>query len=140
VVTRDQAIEFAVLTMRGSSYVKNHTGPWKWRDEPQWYDPKVITRISPLLALSNLAQIYAAFGVPTPVFKELPILRNFFAHRNEDTASRVRTLISANYSSFGFSGRTNPSDFLCARLPARPQNVLADYIDDLRNVVGLLPQ
>ena len=140
IVTRDQAIEFAVLTTRGQTYVKNHKGPWKWRDEPNWYDPRVITALSPRLALSNLAQIQAAFGIPTAVFSEMPVFRNFFAHRNQDTASRVRTVIAANYTAFGFSKRTTPSVFLCARIPGRPQNVLADYIDDIRNVTALMPQ
>jgi hypothetical protein len=140
IVTRDQAIEFAVLTVRGHSYVQNHRGPWKWRDEPKWYDPSVINNISPRLALSNLAQIQGAFGIPTVAFSEIPVFRNFFAHRNHDTASRVRSLITRSYTTYGFSRRTNPSAFLCARLPARPQNVLADYIDDIRNVTALMPQ
>jgi hypothetical protein len=135
----EQAIAFAVLTIRGTGYVKGRKGAWRWSDEPKWYDPAVITRISPRLALSNHSQIQKAFGVPTAAFSEMPVLRNFYAHRNEDTANRVRGLIAASYAGYGFSHRTNPSELLCARLPGRPQNLLADHISDIRSVVALLP-
>lgn len=134
-----QAIDFAVRTMKGAKYAQTRKPPWTWRDEPTWYDPRVIYALSIQLALSNLSKIQAALGLQTAVFAELPIFRNFFAHRNEHTASRVRGLISSSYSGHGFTTRTHATTFLCARLPGRPQNILADYLDDLRNVIGIMP-
>lgn len=40
----------------------------------------------------------------------------------------------------GVSARLRPSDILCSRAPGRPQNVLADWLDDIRNIASLMCQ
>lgn len=138
ITSAPQAIDFAIKTLKHRLW-KSRRPPWRWSDEPKWYDPSALTRLSPALALSNVSQIQAAFGVSTTVFRHLPTLRNFYAHRGEDTATKVRALIADDFPSLGFTSRTTPTEFLCTRLPGRPQNLLADWIDDLRQVVSLLP-
>jgi len=106
------------------------------RDEPAWHEPHTILTLLAALGSSNLSQVHAALGYRTSAFKHLPTFRNFFAHRNEDTAKKTVQIAR----SYGISTKLRPSEILCTRLGRRPQNVLADWLDDVRNVIGLLCQ
>lgn len=108
--------------------------PWQRRDEPVWYRPNTLLQLMQALGTSNMAQVRAGFGYQTPAFTHMPTFRNFFAHRNEETARKVATI--ASY--YGLSSAMRPSGILRSRSWGRPQSVLADWLDDIRQVVGLL--
>jgi hypothetical protein len=129
--TVDDAIDFAVKQIYPAT---NRQPPWSRRDEPRWYVPGHIIKIMTSAQASNRAHIIAAFGYQTAVFANLPTARNFFAHRNADTAEKV-SAIAGHYT---LSARLRPSDLLCSRLPGRPQALLSDWLDDLREVIVLL--
>lgn len=129
--TRDDALTHAVRTM-GSS--RKSGPPWTRRDEPTWHDPNVVLKLLGSLKASNLGNVQGAFGYQTRVFRDLPTVRNFYAHRNEETARKVGTLARR----FGQSSRRRPTELMCTRLGNRPQTILADWLDDIRNVVVLV--
>jgi hypothetical protein len=131
--TTEEAIDFAVRRMKPKFRVG---GPWRRRDEPTWHDPNTLQVLCSSLVVSNLTQIYAAFSYQTDVFMYLPTIRNFFAHRNDDTAGKVATIAR----SYGIETKLRPSEILCSRAVGRPQNVLLDWISDLGNVIELLCQ
>jgi hypothetical protein len=110
--------------------------PWNRREEPTWHERQTLLKLSSILGASNDSQIQAALSYKTWVFADLPVFRNFFAHRNDETAKRARALASH----YTVSSQLRPSEILCSVAPGRPQRVLADWLDDLRNVVDLLCQ
>lgn len=110
--------------------------PWSRKDEPTWHDTNTILTLARLIGASNLAQVQAALSYPTLVFTQLPVARNFFAHRNDDTARKTSNLAR----DLGLGTKLRPSVMLCQRALGRPQNVLADWLDDIRNVVELICQ
>jgi hypothetical protein len=131
--TVEDAINFAISCLR--PYLKK-VRPWRRRDEPSWHDPNTLLRLSDALGYSNLTEVRAAFAYPTRAFQDLPTVRNFFAHRNEETARKAVNIAR----SYGLSTLLRPSDILISIAPGRPQSVLSDWLDDIRYVIELLCQ
>jgi hypothetical protein len=132
-LTPSDGIHYAVRLLK--PFVK--TGPpFTRRNEPVWHDTNTLLKLFTSVGASNLPQVQASLSYPTTAFAFLPTLRNFFAHRNEETALKA----AAVARSLGLSGRLKPTEVLCSILPGRPQNVLADWLDDLRAVMTLLCQ
>lgn len=77
--------------------------------------------------------VLAAFSVPTKVFEHLPMMRNFYAHRNEHTAR-----IAKNLARYTIPMRGHPTEILCTRAYGRPQILILDWIDDITAIVELL--
>jgi hypothetical protein len=96
----------------------------------------VLLRVVDALNPSNAEVIANGLSTLTRAFDDLPIARNFFAHRNEDTAKKVARVARR----LGVPAGSRPSDAVVSRLPTRPQNVLADWIDDVRCCVDLVCQ
>lgn len=126
--TAEDALRFAIREIRG----RNPSQPER-RDEPAWYKTRHIARLFSDTGASNLGQIQAAVSYQTAFFDEVPTVRNFFAHRNEETASRVQQ-IARNQR---ISPRLRPSEVVSSVAPGRPQTLLADWLDDLRIVMRL---
>ncbi len=118
------AISFAVTTIqpRGA--------------EPNWSDPGILLLLLRTIGASNYTNVKAAFSYSTTVFRDLPTMRNFFAHRDEGTARKTARVAR----SVGLSVHLRPSEILCSRSPGRPQNVITDWIDDVRNIIDLACQ
>lgn len=62
------------------------------RDEPDWYDRQVLIMLSSHLAFSNASSVGAALRLPEADFRDMRTMRNFFAHKSESTADKVRRL------------------------------------------------
>lgn len=129
--TRHDAIGFAVLYFKPRA---NPAGPWTWLDEPAWRQPKTLVRLVGALGASNEPQVLAAFGIPCSVFKQLPRVRNFYAHRGKDTARQVDKVAR----SLRMAAARHPSNLICSRAPSRPQNVVCDWLDELRVVIDTM--
>ncbi len=129
------AIDFSIRQLKPRLASKK-SAPWHPLDEPTWRKPGTLLELFNAGGASNLAQVQAAFGMPTTVFDDLPRARNFFAHRSEYTAKESRFVAS----NLGVNANLRPSEVLCTFRAGRPQNVLCDWIDDLRIVVELICQ
>lgn len=105
------------------------------RDEPPWHDVAVLVRTCERIKASNLDQVRAAMSVSAGVLPYLPVFRNFFAHRNEDTAHRAVRLAADNYL---IRGLRHPSDVLMACAYGRVQPLILDWIDELQCYVEFL--
>jgi hypothetical protein len=123
--TDDAAIAFSLKV------IKIHR-----RGEPVWHEPATLSKLFVAVRASNLTQVLAAISAQPQVFQLLPTIRNFFAHRSLQTSQKVVGVART----IGVNVRLRPCDILCSRLPARPQNVLADWIDDIRNTIDLACQ
>lgn len=129
--TKTAGITYAV---RYFSPKKTGSGPWNWRDEPDWKDPSNLLKLLMGVEASNLTQAQTALSHPTDVFKQLPIARNFFAHRNKNTMTLTKTIAR----SAGLSTKLRPSEILVSTAPGRPQNLISDCLDDIRNIIDVI--
>jgi len=129
--TPSDAINIAVTIMRPG---RRGSGPWTRRDEPTWHNPRTLIDLCNHLSTSNLNTVQSALSYQTNVFGMLPTFRNFFAHRNEETAGKIKNKARA----LGFSPTIRPCEILCTSQLGRPQHVISDWLDDLRVVIGLM--
>ncbi len=127
-VTSDmnQALGLVIL-----HYKKNATpkadGSWHRRDEPAWHDFNTLLTGANLLSLTNQVDINAAFSTKYRVFKDLPVFRNFFAHKNSGTEQAARQLALQ----YGIPSTLRPSQILMRRAVRRPQELVFDWVDEL---------
>ena len=126
----DDAIKLAVWTF--NTRLRGTPGPFRPRDEPAWHDTAVLLRLISVVGASTVAQTTTALGHSTTVFRDLPVFRNFFAHRSEGTAVKAANVAR----SYSLNPALRPSEVLCATRAGRPQSVLSDWIDDVRIVVS----
>jgi hypothetical protein len=130
IVTADQAIEFAVLKVaKGKQKAR-----YSWSDEPAWHKRETIAKLSTLLALSNDAEIQVAVNVGTKAFVDIVTCRNFFAHRGKATMAQARSTLAG----YGQSLRDHPSNAVCGTNPGRTQNIMTDWLSDIRLTMELL--
>src|ERR1700720_3179728 len=61
------------------------TGVWHRRDEPTWHDPNVLLNCCNNIGASNYIHITNALSVGTRFFVDLPVFRNYCAHKNMQT-------------------------------------------------------
>jgi len=105
----------------------NAAGAWHRRDEPAWHDPNVLMTVCSNLGCSIQVAIQAAFSLQQNVFNDLPVCRNFFAHRNEAT-SRAATNMAPRYA---LPTSLPPCDFLLAASPGNSTSVMLQWLDEL---------
>lgn len=106
------------------------------RDEPAWHDTRLFLSLLGSIGVSNLAQIHAAFSCGSTFFDHLPTVRNFYAHRCDETfrkATRVGVKLGVTVVP-----TLRPTEIMCAQMPKRPGNVITDWLDEMANVVDLL--
>lgn len=105
-------------------------------DEPPWHNIGDFVAIQQKAGASNLGQVYAAIAAGSTFAQPLTTLRNFYAHRSNDT------FLAAAQVGVKLGLATKPElracKILCSRLPKRPQTVLTDWLDDMANVFDLL--
>jgi hypothetical protein len=112
--------------------------PWSWSDEPSWARTGVLLDCLDAIGASNRPLVTAGLSVTTKVFGHLPTFRHFFAHRNLDTVRKLRQPIA----SYAIAPSLRPTDALATPASSpkglRPQPLLLDWVDDVRNVVTLI--
>jgi hypothetical protein len=108
-------------------------GTWARRDEPTWHEPRSLLVCASALRVSNLDVIQNALSVPTRVFADLPVFRNFFAHRNDSTCAKA-VAIAVQYA----IPTGHPTRILQTRPFSRPWPLVVEWIDDLTVVTELV--
>lgn len=111
------------------------SSPATRRDEPKWQDIALFHRTCQEMQCSHLAHVQSALSLPARVFQDLPTFRNFYAHRNEETAEKALRIARQNYL---IVGPRHPSSALAIAGKNRPQALLLDWIDELDTVCVLL--
>lgn len=109
-------------------------GNWKRRDEPAWHIPETLIKSCEEICCSNRTEIREALSGQTEVFDHLSTFRNFYAHRNDDTAVKAKQIAR----SYSISLRSHPSEILLTPAYDRPQILILDWIDDIEAIVELL--
>ena len=108
---------------------------WVARDEPNWRDPNIVSRAMTSRSLSVTAGFLSAMSLGTGSYQRLFTYRNYVAHRNRDTALKVRRLAH----DAGISATADPHELPYFRLPGRPQYLLGDWLDELEAIARTVP-
>jgi hypothetical protein len=116
----------AITTFRRSA-TPNSAGVWHRRDEPAWHDPNVLLSACANLGCSIQAEISASFSLQQNVFNDPPVLRNFFAHRNEGT-SRAARFLAPRYT---LPSTLSPAELLMAASPGAATSIILAWLDEM---------
>jgi hypothetical protein len=126
------AIRVAMLKLKNKPIV----GPVARRQEPSWHPVANLITLLSEIGASNLNTVAGALGFPTRAFEGLPTIRNFFAHRNGDTAIKCRNLCT----SLSLPPMWRPADIVLQRDYTKPHNVITGWALDVATVVDLMVQ
>ena len=102
--------------------------------KPNFPDPSNLLSLAAAVGVSNLAQISSALSFGATYVSNLPTVRNFYAHRNDETFRKVQSKAAL----LGLGTNLRPCEFVCASLPSRPQNLISDWLDEMRLTIELL--
>jgi hypothetical protein len=103
------------------------SGVWHRRDEPNWHDINVIFSGCNLLNTSKSGDVNSTLSFNFPVFKDLAVFRNYFAHKNQSTENAAK-LIAPKYL---ISPLLNPLEIAMSVPPGRTNPLFIDWIDEL---------
>lgn len=134
VTTVDDAITWAVHRKRPGR--SSQSGPWTQRDEPDWSNGGWVAAALIAAGASTGNEIAGAVSLGSSSRQELQTYRNFFAHMNRDTASKVRRIGVDK----GVDAKIEPAEIPLQRARGRSQSILADWIDDLWTMTSLFPK
>lgn len=125
----DAAIRFALNSYR----IRVPAGALLRRNDPPWHDTRQYLRLLQNAGAPNLPAIAAAFGHQTLFFRYLPTVRNFYAHRCEETFNKAARL----GIEIGISTRLNmhPNETLSYIATGKPCGVMTDWLYDMEWVM-----
>ena len=128
--SEDNALRHMILKFRPKAE-PTASGSWPPYFEPKWYDPGNLLKLAQHTNLANVPQLSDCFSLGFYVFGDLPVARNYFAHRNMHTKAKAMGL-APKYGS-GVFGK--PSDFLLF-VPSRTGvSVLETWIGEIRTTL-----
>lgn len=125
------ALAFAITHFRPKLVGKTAFSPL---DEPTWYKQQTLEALANVLGLSVYSSVLTAFSYPTSAFTDLPVVRNFFAHRSAHTAEQVRVRVRRR----ALPARLRPSEFVCTVERGSASPIISVWISDLLQVSRLL--
>lgn len=106
------------------------------RDEPAWHNTTDFLKLLQRIGASNLPRVQASLAYSTTFFNHLRTIRNFYAHRCDDTSRKAGSVgIKLGLTA---TPSLHATQIMCTRLPKRPQNIATDWLDDIGNVIDLL--
>lgn len=97
-------------------------------DEPAWRKGQTLLSIAQTLNFSNLGQINTAFSYQGQALDELPLVRNFFAHKDAQTIDLVRKLGKNTYN---IPPVDTACDLVAKILPGRTDTLLSEWLHNM---------
>lgn len=125
------ALDNSIVVVRG--WAPKATGKWSRRDEAPWHVVENLIAACADVSCSHQADVEAAFGAGQRVFVDLPVFRNYFGHRNEDTERSALRRASA----YGIPA-SSPSEALLTRPLRRPSPLIIEWIDEVGVTIEFL--
>lgn len=132
-IGENDAIGRAVLYWRPTARQKSD-GSWRRRDEPTWHDPNLLIPVCRAEGFTNITDIEAAFSAGDRTFVDLPVFRNYFAHRNQRSEKAARNLAPR----YGIPATHRPAEILLSTPLGRPQSLIDDWIDHISFTIEYL--
>ncbi|MBY5326530.1 hypothetical protein [Rhizobium leguminosarum] len=96
------------------------------KEEPTIRDPRTTAAILNGCAASNLGALQNALAWNFAIFADLSTVRNFYAHRNDDTYRKVRN----KAASMGVLGLSHPDMLVTKRIANRSVTLFEDWLDE----------
>jgi hypothetical protein len=127
------ALGFAIQIWKPKA-APNTAGIWSRRDEPVWHDPNTLLRLMTIIGSSSLADVQATFSLGYTVFRDLPVCRNFFAHRNRDTENAAMNLALR----YGIAGSPRPAKMLLSFPYGGTEPLLLKWLHEIEFTVQYL--
>ena len=106
------------------------------RNEPAWHSMPRFLDVLQLAAVTTEGQVRVAMGLQVRVLGDLPTIRNFFAHRNGETAQKSRRMLTRFYS----VPTNHPVFMLGSFSTGRPTTILEDWMAELEIVFDTMSQ
>ncbi|MEZ0610455.1 hypothetical protein ACAW74_18215 [Fibrella sp. WM1] len=111
------------------------SGTWNRRDEPSWHNLTMFRNACQALNCSYIIDIDTALSIGTRAYRDLPTIRNYYAHRNESTVQNVKNL--AYY--YGIPRSLSPTEILYSYPLGNPYRpLILDLLSDLSLSMELL--
>lgn len=133
VATESVAVAVAIRAA-GLRRQPRQDGTWHRRSEPTWASPDVLVSSAWSAHLTNASVIESAFQGGFDVFGDLPVFRNYFAHRNRETRAAAMQLAPK----YGVGANEKPSSVLSQVPVGGGPSVLETWIGDIRTTVEYL--
>ena len=126
---REGEISAHILSIVNSvTFLRLNRPSWIARkDEPTVRDPKITEKILIGCGASNLPSLQNALALNLSLFRDIPPLRNFYAHRNEDTWRKVKDKARA----MGILVTRHTDELVQAAIIGRPASIFEDWLGDL---------
>jgi hypothetical protein len=112
------------------------TGMWARRDEPTWHDPNVLLKVCGDINCSLYAHMQNAFSMGQNVFIDLPVLRNFYGHRNRASEKAAQNVGPKHL----LPSSLRPSELLAQIPPRASSPLLLEFIAEMRITAEFLCQ
>jgi hypothetical protein len=109
--------------------------PTSRREEPPWHDTSVLLKTCEGMKCSHLADVHAALSTQTRALYDLPVFRNFYAHRNQESAEKAIRIARQQYL---IAGVSHPTEALAQPALQRPQALVLDWLDEIEVIMDFL--
>ncbi|MEA1834078.1 hypothetical protein U8607_18470 [Methylobacterium durans] len=97
------------------------------REETKVRDPLKLQNVSAASMMSNAGSIITALSLNSPAFSQMATYRNFFAHRNVETARKLKNLSA----SIGLAPAVHEWDAISQLLPGSPTSLFESWAFDV---------
>ena len=134
----DEALSHAIRRCRNWKYRPGRTGPWRWSDEPPWWNPNTLLNALDEVGASNYMQVSTAMSAAPGTFSHLHCFRNFYAHRSKNTRAEIVPALRRLQFPMTYTATVALASQTMSRGIVRPQPLILDWLDDIRNTISLL--
>ena len=123
------ALKQASIALYGRT-TRGRTG----RIEPAWHEKRVLVDLARNVAPALVPHVQAAMSLPSTAFDHLHTVRNFYAHRSEETASKLPRVARA----FGLLPTRRARDIVLGVPPGGRSPILLEWIGEVRDATSML--
>ena len=134
----DDALTHAIRRCKPWRYRPGSNGPWKWLDEPLWWNPNSLLDAMDEIGASNYQQVSMAMSASPNAFAYLHTFRNFYAHRGKGTRDEIVSDLRRLQFPTTYTATAALTSRVVANGQLRPQPLILDWLDDIWNTVSLL--
>lgn len=134
----DEEAEIAayILSIQNAVRFKNLKSPARIirQEEPTIRDPKEIEKILVACNASNLPSMQNSLSLNSTMFRDVKLIRHFYAHRNGDTYAKAAN----SAARMGILSIAHPDEMLHHVIAGRPVPVLEEWLIDAELFFELL--
>jgi hypothetical protein len=132
-LTHHEALSKAIQIAKPGLPVPSN-GVWHRRDEPAWHDHALLRRTLNNIGCSKVVELDAVASMGSRVLIDLPVFRNYFAHRNVQTERAAKSAAPYN----NISATYRPSQILLTVPVGGTFPLLTEWLYDLIFIVQYL--